>query len=94
VQDSPTVEEASMAAPEPEPGLDLPVEAESTLTEAESVPDTSTSNGDAGSVEDWVRELEAEAAMEAEAPKGTSEDRSDEGPPRESVPADELEPVG
>jgi chromosome partitioning protein len=84
VQEAPTVEDAS--TPPAEPQL------VAKLTEPEPAPEASASNGETGSVEDWVRELEAEAAMEAETPAIAAEGRPEEHAGAESIPGGEPEP--
>jgi chromosome partitioning protein len=90
--ETPKGAEASISSPEPEPIVALSVEPESMPGEPKSAPEASASNGDAGPVEDWVRELETEAAMEAETPPAATEGPSHEGRPAGSVPEGEPEP--
>jgi chromosome partitioning protein len=92
VQGTPTGEEASGSLPESEPIVALSVEPESMREEPEPAPEAPASNGDASPVEDWVRELGTEAAMEAEAPPAAIESPSHEGPLAISIAEGEPEP--
>ena len=89
VERSPAAGEAS--TPLPEPIAALSVEPGLKPSEPEPTPEASASNGDASPVEDRVRELETEAAMEAETLPGATESPSHEGPPESSIPEEEPE---
>jgi chromosome partitioning protein len=94
VQQTPTGAEAATSLPEPAPIAALRAEPEAVLGEPEPAPEVAASNGDASPVEDWVRELEDEAAVEDETPPAATESPSHEGPPAGSIPEGEPESGG
>ena len=93
-QETPTIEDASTPSPTAEPVASLPVESESTPAEPEPAPEVSAPSEEASPVEDWVRELEAEAALEAESPPAAAEGESEGGPGTDPIPAGKPEPGG
>jgi len=93
-QETPTVEDASTPSPTSEPVASLPVESESTPAEPEPAPEVAATSEEASPVEDWVRELEAEAALEAESPRAAAEGGSEGGPGTDPIPGGEPEPGG
>jgi chromosome partitioning protein len=73
VQLAPTVEEPVTPHPGSEGDIATDLDAESTPSQPEPAPVPSARYGTVASPEDWVRELEAEVAMEAEAARGPEE---------------------